>query len=60
MKVKGGFRDPERVSLSPEYRSFFNKEVTDKDYVDVFPEPNLCPLNRGVPKGRFHCKYLNQ
>ena len=32
-----------------------------KDYVNIFPGPNFvslerrCPLNRGVPKERFHC-----
>ena len=33
-----------------------------KDGVNVFPGPNFaspewrCPLNRGVPKERFHCR----
>ena len=56
MKVKGRFRDPERMSLFPELR----RGNRYRDYVNVFPGPNLCPLNRGVLKERFHCKYLHQ
>ena len=50
MKVKGGFRDQERVSFSPEQRCSFNGGNRYKDYVNFFPGPNLFPLSRGVPK----------
>ena len=51
MRVKPGFRD---------LRRSLNRGNRYKDDVSVFPGPHSasgerrCPLNRGVPKKRFH------
>ena len=61
MEVKLRFWDPEKVPPSPEQRCPFNRGNKYKDYVRIFPGPNFLspegsrPLNRGVPKERFHC-----
>ena len=61
MEVKSSFRNPEKVSLSPEQSCPFNGGNKYKHYVNIFPGPNFvfpkwgCPLNRGVPKEKFHC-----
>ena len=67
MEVKPGFRDPEKVFLSAEYKYPFHRGNKYKDSVNIFPGPNFespewsRPLNRGVPKERFHCiKYLEE
>ena len=42
-------------------RAPFNRGKKYKDYVNIFQGRNLvspewkCPLNRGVPKERYHC-----
>ena len=55
MEVKPEFRDPQKVSLSPEWRCPFNRGNKYKGYVNTFRDQILCPLKRGVPKERFHC-----
>ena len=43
----------------------YNRVNNYKDYANIFPGPNFvspewrCPLNRTVPKERFHCIYLS-
>ena len=62
MEVKSSFRNPEKVSLSPELRCRFSRGNKYKAYVKIFPGPNFvfpekrCPLNRSVPKEKFHCR----
>ena len=64
MEVKAGFRDPEKLSLSPEQRSSFNRANRYKDYVNIFPRPNFvtpewrCPLNKSVPKEEVPLYFL--
>ena len=61
-----------KLKLFPEWRlnlvfgthekCLFNRGNKHKDYVNIFSQPNFvspewrCPLDRGVPKERFHCK----
>ena len=52
MEVKLGLRDPENVSLFPEWRCPFNTGNRYKDYMGVFPGPKFVPLNGGVPEER--------
>ena len=61
MEVNSRFQDPEKVSLSPEWRCPFSGGNKYKDYVNFFFRSQiLFPLNRGVAKERFHCrKYLS-
>ena len=65
MEVKPRFRDAEKVSLFHDYRCPFNRGYKYKDYLNIFPGPNFVspewrcpPMNRGVPKKRFHCNRL--
>ena len=61
MKIKPRFRDPEKVSLFPEWRCLFNRGHNYKDYFNIFPGSNFvspewrCPR---VPKERFHSELL--
>ena len=43
--------------MSAEWRCPFIRGNKYKDYrnISIFRDQNLCPLNRGVPKERFHC-----
>ena len=41
MEVKSSFRNPEKVSLSPELRCRFSRGNKYKAYVKIFPEPNF-------------------
>ena len=49
----------ERQKLSLTF--LLNRGAPSIDYVGIFPGPNFvspewrCPLNRSVPKERFHC-----
>ena len=66
MEVGPRFRDLEKYSFSTRYRCPFNGGNRYIDYVGVFPGPNFfppewsCPLNRGVPKERFHCNLIQR
>ena len=61
MEVKPGFRDTEKVSLSPKYKGVPSLEIKDTKvmltfFLDLCPlNGGVCPLNRGEPKERFHC-----
>ena len=65
MEVKPGLRDPANLSLSPEV-SLQQRKQNYKDFVNIFPEPNFVslewryPLNRGVLKARFHCRFFQK
>ena len=70
MEVKLSTRNPKKVSLSPEERSPITRgnKFVHKHCVNIFLGPNFVfpkwryPLNRGVPKEKFHCtkEYSNQ
>ena len=55
MEVKLGLRDPENVSLFPEWRCPFNTGNRYKDYMGVFPGPKfVSPEWRCPREERFH------
>ena len=49
--VKPEFRDPQKVSLSPEWRCPFNRGNKYKGYVNTFPGPNFVSTEKRCPKG---------
>ena len=51
MEVKPEFRDPQKVSLSPELRCPFNRGNKYKGYVNTFPRPNFGSTEKRCPKG---------
>ena len=51
MEVKTKLRDPDKVSLSPEYRCPFNRGDGYKDYVNIFPGPKFVSPEWRCPKG---------
>ena len=42
MEVKTKLRDPDKVSLAPEYRCPFNRGDGYKDYVNIFSGTKVC------------------
>ena len=51
MEVKPEFRNPQKVSLSPEWRYPFNRGNKYKGYVNTFPGPNFVSTEKRCPKG---------
>ena len=51
MEVKPEFRDPQKVSLYPEWRCPFNRGNKYKGYVNTFPGPNFVSTEKRCPKG---------
>ena len=60
-KVSPGWRLKPSLGTQKKCPFLLNKGVPSieynkyKDYVNIFPGPNLCPLNGAVPNERFHC-----
>ena len=52
MEIKPRFRDPEKVSLSSEWRCPLNRGNKYKDYGDIFLGVNLVSPEWRRPKGK--------
>ena len=51
-----GVSRPTKSDPCPKQRCPFNRGNKYKDFVNIFPEQMLCPLNGGVSKERLQCK----